>query len=282
MIKKAFEITKNNMIVAQPLVIFMIIISVTLAGLAQQTNHLTYGVVLTANILLCTAFFAGWFYMIKKVIEHTKKADKGEYKDDEEKTAASFALIKQFFPGVGEYFMSMTFTIIAYLAVYALLIFVCIKLGYRFLPDPSADLKNLMTAASGTPAEIQKFVLSLSLEQLKTLNYWMMYMGTVSSLFTILTMFLFPAVYDTDKEGKKDFVLYAPFAAFNRNLVFIARNLVGVLGIVIFLFALNIILSGLSILFNLNVILSIVGLIISFYFMTYAIILIFLYYEEKK
>ena len=72
-IKKAFNITRDNIVVAQPIVIFMIVISLTTGALYQQTNKIAYMVFFVANILLCTAFFSGWFNMIQKTLEHNKK-----------------------------------------------------------------------------------------------------------------------------------------------------------------------------------------------------------------
>lgn len=276
-IQKAFNITKNNIIIAQPLVIFMLIITLTTAALTQQTNKIAYIIFAAANVLLCTAFFAGWFYMIKKAVEHNKKVENNEYKDDKEAAEASFALGKEFFPGVGEYFLPMTFTIIAYVVVYALLLFFSYKSGLRFLPHPHINWTEFMTAANSTPMEMQKYVMTLSFDQLKAINLWMLFLGGAASVFAFLTMYLFPAVYD-----KKEFFILTPFSAFNRNLIFVFKNFFGSFAIIVFLFFLNMFLSVLSIFFSINIILAIAGLIISFYFMTYAVVLIFLYYEEKK
>lgn len=279
-IQKAFNITKENIIIAQPLIIFLLIISFTLGALTQQTNKIYYLVFSTANLLLCTAFFAGWFYMIKKAIFHNKRAENNEYRNNEDKIAASNALGKEFFPGVGEHFLSITYTTIVYIIVYGLLMFVSYKAGLELLPNPHVNMQDFMAAANSTPAEMHKYVYSLSFEQLKAMNMWMLFIGGILSAFTFLTMFLFPAVYDKKETGFK--MLLTPFIAFNRNLVFIFKHFIGSLGILIFLFFLNIVFSVLSLLFSINIILSIIGLIISFYFMTYAVVLIFLYYEENK
>ena len=63
-IKKAFNITRDNIVIAQPIVIFMIVISLTTGALYKQTNKIAYMVFFVENILLCTAFFSGWFNMI--------------------------------------------------------------------------------------------------------------------------------------------------------------------------------------------------------------------------
>lgn len=281
-IQKAFELTKDNIILAQPLIIFLIIISFTMTGLANQTNHIAYVVIFTANVLLCTAFFSGWFYMIKKAVKNANR----EFKNPQEKAEASLALGREFFPGVGEYFLPVSFTIVTYFVVYILLLFTSYKAGMYFLPNPELDWHKLMSMGNASVVEMQKYVASFSFEQLRAINLWMLYMLGIAGLFTFLTMFLFPAVFDRNKTGKmagkKDFILYAPFMAFNRNIVFIFKNFFGSVGLLIFLFFVNFILSLLSILFNLNIVLTVVGLIISFYFMTYAAVLIFLYYEDKK
>ena len=279
-IKKAFDITKDNIILAQPLIIFLIVISFSFAGLAQQTNKILHLIFLTCNVFLCTAFLAGWYYMIKKGIEHNKKVQMDVFKNEQEKASASLALGKEFFPGVGEYFLSITYTTIVYLIVYALLLFACYKIGMYYLPKPNIDMQQFMAAANSTPAEMQKYVYSLNFEQLKAINIWMMFIGGAAFIFTFLTMFLYPAVLDKKEKGFHVFLI--PFIAFNRNLVFIFKHFFGSLGIIIYLFFLNMFLSILSLVFNINIILAVVGLIISFYFMTYALVLIFLYYEENK
>lgn len=276
-IKKAFDITKDNIIVAQPLIIFFIIITLTTSALMQQTDKILYGVFLIANILLATAFFAGWFYMIKQAIELNKKAENNEFASDKERNSASFALGNKFFDGVGEYFVPVSYTIITYVVVYGLLLFLCYEAGTHFLPDTKVDWNQFMTVANSSVAEMQKYVFSMSYAQIKAVNLWMFYLGSCVSIFAFLTMFLFPALFD-----KKDFVFFVPFQAFNRNLMFVFKHFFPSLVLLIFIFFLNIILSFLSIIFNINVVLSVIGLLISFYFMTYVMVLVFLYYEDNK
>lgn len=266
-IKKAFIITKENIILAQPLVLYLVIISITMAGLAQVPNKIAYYTFLLANILLTTAFFAGWMYMTAKTIEHSRK----EFEKPEEKSFESVKLIREFFPGVGEFFVPITFAIALYLGGYALVLFLGYKLGTHILPAPDVDFGKMLTAQ--TPEQMQKFIMTLSMHQLKVLNIWFAFMGAVSTIYTFLTMFLFPAlIYDSKN----------PFIAFWKNLKFIFKNFLGSLGVMFFLLALNMFISALSVLLNINVILSIIGLVLSFYFMTYCMILIFLYYEEKR
>ena len=281
-IKKSFDITKENIVLAQPLIIFMIVLSFTLAGLGMQTNRILFYVFLVANILLCTAFFAGWFYMIKQGIYFHKRVENGEYKKQEEKAEASFALGKEFFPGVGEYFLQMTGTFILYSLIFAGVVYLSYRIGVNILPNPHIDFDKLYKASASSPVEMQKYLYGLSFAQLKALNIWMLFVTGVLSLFSFITMFLFPAVFDNQKQEKQELFVLTPFLAFKRNIVFLFKNFWGAIGVIIFLFVLNTVLSILSVFFNLNIILAIIGLLISFYFMTYAVILVFLYYEERK
>jgi hypothetical protein len=280
-IQKAFDITKENLILAQPPIIFMIVLSFTLAGLAMQTNPIAHTVFLVANVLLSCAFLSGWFFMIKQGLILNKRIELGEFKKPEERAEASMALGKAFFPGVGEYFLQMTFTVFAYVVLSVLIIILFYKLGLKILPAINVDIAQLYAAANSTPAEMQKFVMGLDLQQLKTLNLWFLYIGSVFTGLSFITMYLFPALIDSDP-AKKEFFLFSPFYSFKRNILFICKNFLGSVGIMLFLFVLNTIFSILSIIFNLNIILSVIGLLISFYFMTYAVVLIFLYYEEGK
>lgn len=280
-IQKAFDITKENIILAQPLVLYLLAASFTLAGLAMQSNKLAYIVFFTTNLLLFTAFLAGWFSMIKQGILLNRRIENGEFQKAEDRAAASWDLGKAFFPGVGDNFLKVTLTTLAYTLIFALLAYAFYKLGQNYLPNQVLNLQKINTLANSSPAEIQKFVYGLSYEQLKAINIWMLYLGSVSFGYTFITLFWFPAIFDAQDNQKESFWL-TPIKSFYRNIVFLFKNFLGSLGIILFLLILNTFISVLSVIFNLNIILSIVGLIISFYFATYAVVLIFLYYDERK
>ena len=276
-IKKAFDIIRKNVIIIQPLILFFIVFIFTTAALFQLIHKITYIVFLITNILLCTAFISGWFYMIKKTIEHNSKVENKEYKSDKEEIEASLALGREFFTGVGDFFTPVTFTVVCYVAVYILIIFLSYKSGTYFLPYADVNWVEFMAKANSTPAEMHNYVASLSYNQLLSMNLWILYMSAIVTVFTFLTMFLFPAVFD-----KKEEYFYVPFSAFNRNLVFLCRNFWGSLGIIMYLFFLQIVFSMLSLLFSVNIIMFIIGVILFSYFVTYTIVLIFLYYETRK
>lgn len=266
-IKQAFKVTKDNIILAQPLVLYLVVVSLTSAGLSRVPASPVFSVFFGANILLSTAFFAGWFYMCAKTVEH----EKTEYKSPEEKSIASVKLIKNFFPGVGEYFLSVTSAILLYTGIFAIILYLAFKAGTHFIPNPYINFAKIMAAQ--TPAQMQDYIMTLTPVQIKLLNLWFMYMGGVSFVYTFLTMFWFPAlIFDTKN----------PFSAFWKNLKFIFKNFFGALGIVAYLYFMNFIVSAINAVSGVNIVLSIISLVVTFYFMTYCIVLIFLYYGEKR
>ena len=266
-IKDAFKVTKDNIILAQPLVLYLIVISLTSAGLGRVPASPVFWVFFGANLLLSTAFFAGWFYMFKKTVEH----EKTEYRTADEKGMASVKLIKYFFPGVGEYFLPVSAGILLYIAGFALVLFLGFKAGTCFLSNPHVDFAKIMAAQ--TPNQMQDYLMTLKPVQIKLLNLWFLYIGGISFVYTFLTMFWFPAMLFDHKN---------PFLALWINLKFVFRNFFGSLGIVSYLFLMNFVVSGINAIAGVNLILSIISLVITFYFMTYCLVLLFLYYGEKR
>ena len=153
-IKRAFNITKENIILAQPLVLYLVVVSFTSASLTRVLDSWAFWVFFCANILLSTAFFAGWFYMCKKTVEH----EQTEYKTQEEKSVESVKLIKTFFPGVGEYFWPVSAGILLYSGTFALIMYFGFKLGAHILPNPYVNFAKIMSAQM--PAQMQEYLMS--------------------------------------------------------------------------------------------------------------------------
>ena len=271
--KKAFTLTKENIMIAQPLIIYLLVISITSGALYLQTNKTAFVIFLISNFFLSTAFFAGWFKVVKKTVEVSRV----NYEKEEDKNAASMDTIKEFFPGVSEYFISVSAAFIIYFAIGVFIVFLGYKLGTAYLPSPDLNFNKLMAVSAQSPAEMQKFVMSLSMTQLKAINIWVMYIAGLSLLFNFITLFIFPALYNIEKK-----TFFTPFIALWKNITFIFRNFFGAAAVLICLACLNILVSMVNAVFSINIILTIIAYIIAFYYLTYCVVLVFLYYEEKK
>lgn len=256
------------MILVQPFVIYLIIISFTSGALyTNKIEGFAFFVLLVSNLFLTGAFIAGWFFMAQKIIEHSKKVfDKKTDKD-----MASIAIIKQFFPGVGEYFLPISVFGFLYFALFILLIYTTYRIGLHFLPHPMITITQLQLASSSAEAS-KAFAESLSSAQLLTINYWILLISSVSFVYIFLTTFWPVMIINKTKN-----VVTALF----ESLKFTWKNFFSVLGILIFLSILNMLISFISLLGTQNLFITILSLILMFYFATYYLLLIFCFYDEK-
>ena len=267
-IKKSFVITYKNLILAQPFVLFLLVFSILSGGLySVQKNAIAFLVFGLSLIFLFVAFLAGWFYMAKKTIAF----ELYENLDDEEKSLKSFGLIKQFFPGVGEYFLPMVGIFILFMLLSAITAFLVYKTGLKFIGAPNFDAEAFK-AASVSAVKMQEYLASVPIEKVKNFIYWICLVSFSGMIFQFLTMWFVPAMFYNAKN---------PFKALFLGLKFLFKNFFASIGIALFLLIFNIFVSMVNSLLAFNVILSLIGFLLFFYYGTYFIVLIFLYYGQN-
>ena len=164
--KKVFNLTNKYIVIATPLILFSLISSIYLTlSAAGKIINLIIAIVLFT--LMLGAFIAGWFNMIKLAV-------KEPYRDDPN------SLIKEFTPGVGEYFLSSLGSVLVITVVSLALIFVSYYAGMKGIGDPGISANAFSDAMSSTEA-LKAFLSSLTTEQLNKLNLWnFLLLGTIS------------------------------------------------------------------------------------------------------
>lgn len=269
--KKAFTLLKNNTVVIQPLILFMLVAGylsapVTLSNFYTQPSLLA---IVTLS-LLSSAFLAGWFYVIKLTVSTKDKT----FETPESIAVESFANLKQFFTGVGDYFLSILGGIIVYILTLFVFSLLAFKLGVHLIGDISIsnELKKALT--SSTPQEMQQALNAINYaapEQIK-LAYWGGYISILSLIFSFFTTFYGATIlYETKN----------PLTAILLTLRFIFKNFAGSIGIFLLLLFLQFGVYILNAISFVNVFVSILTLILIFFYLSYQVILVFLYYEEK-
>lgn len=265
---RAFKITNENIILTTPLVLFLFLLSIYL-GIAQNApSNIQSSILLLATILfMISAFFSGWFYMVKKAID----LENTEFIMDEDKAKASFNLIKEIPSGIGEYFLPFLGAMALYGLVFLVLGFVAFKLGLKYIGDVGIGLEQMKTAFS-SPVALKAAVASLSGEQLIKLNYWNMLIMVVVSGYSFLTMYWGPQIIYKTKNPVLSFLL-AIKAIFKKPLSSII--------LFVYISFINTASSFLSTFATVNPILYFVSMLIYFYFIVYVVVLIFLYYDRE-
>lgn len=266
---RAFKITNENIILTTPLVLFLFLLSIYLGVAKNVPENLASAILLLITILfMLSAFFAGWFYMVKRAVD----LDKQEFIIDEDKSKASFNLIKELPIGIGEYFFSFIGGLILYVALMILLSFVAYKLGLHFIGRVDLNLLQLKVALS-SHAAMKSLVASLSNEQLARLSAWNFLILGVMSLYSFITMFWSAQIVNKTKN---------PFIAFFKALSFTFKNFLAALILFIYISIINFFVSFVNALSSIHPIVYFISMLIYFYFVVYVVVLVFLYYDSEN
>lgn len=270
---KAFKITNENIILTTPLVLFLLLSSIYIEVAQNAPSNIFSAILLIVTILfMVSAFFAGWFFMVKRAID----LDKKEFIIDEDKAKASFDLIKEFPIGVGEFFLSSVGAFILYSLLFILFSIIAYFIGIHFVGKidlSPAELKMILNSF-----ESKTLISSLSVDKLSKLQVWYTIFAITITIHHFMTMFWGAEVVSGTKN---------PFIAFFKALYFTLKNIFGV--ILLFIYT-NIVGFVISLIINAIVMIHIIPTIISvlasmllyFYFIVYVIVLVFLYYDSEK
>lgn len=267
--QQAFKITNENIILTTPLVLFLFILNIYLGFAHNAPSNLpALALLLCTTIFMISAFFSGWFFMVKQAV----RLDKQVFMAEEEKAKASFNLLKEIPIGIGEYFIPFIGVLILYTLLFTLFLFFAFKVGMHYIGDLGIKLDLLKTAFSSSK-EMKDLILSLSTSQLTRLNTWNLLFIATMSVFSFITMFWPMQVVANTKN---------PALALMKSLSFLFKNFLGALVLFVYISFLNFTVSFLSALATINQILYFVSMLIYFYFVVYIIVLLFLYYDERS
>lgn len=256
--KKIFELTNRYIILGTPLILFSLLSTIYLAVSARGTViHLLIAIILFG--LMTAAFIAGWFNMVKKAVLEPDREDVN-------------SLIKEFTPGVGEYFLPSLGVILNVIVISIIILIIASIIGMKTIGNPNISIEALNTAVQ-TPESLKVFLTSLSKEQLIKINAWnLLLLGAMAFTYFLEILYL-PAMFFKNKN---------PFIAFFISLKdLFSRKFFTTLGIFILLFVVYSIISILSALFIKSTILHFLITLANFYFVTCASVGVFYYYHNN-
>lgn len=274
---KAFKITNENIILTTPIVTFFLVF-LAYMGVSQNPpkTPVTAILFIFTTLFMLVAFFAGWFFMIKKAVD----LDKKEFESEEEKAKASFFLIKEFPTGVGKYFLSFLGAVILYVGLFLLLFFLVNKAGLHFIGKLNVgpvQLKLALTSYDGMKALLS----SLAPEQLIRLNKWYFLILSTMLFYSFLTLFWPAQIVSKTKN---------PLFALFKSIRFLFNNFLTATILFVYINILNLVVSFLvnvmvlipSQAALLSLALYLLAMLIHFYFVVYIVVLIFLYYDSES
>lgn len=272
----ALKITNNSLILATPLILFILFASTYLI-LSPVNKVFNIAFVLFLFFAMTAAFFSGWFYTIKLAVEDflTPKtldvvvSDEG---NDAAPTAPEdmFYLIKQFPVGVAHNFVPFFFMVVLFFIMLTGVIFFSYKSAYLLIGSVGITRPELFFALS-SPDAMRKLVTSLTIDQQIKLSYWNLYFLFTTTFYSFLVMFWAPEIIYSEDSVLKDLLhsISKLFKKFFRALMMFA-----------FLMLVYFVISLLSTWIRLPL-LQFLMTVIYFYFLVYAAVLVFLFYKKE-
>ena len=265
--KDAFKVSYNNIIIATPLLLFMLILNVYLIVSKDAVKALPSAILFFLTLfLMVSAFLAGWFYMVKVAVEHYKNSGIDAVKDSE----TSFSLMREFPVGIAEHIKSFLGFTVLYFIVADFEFFSLYYIGLKLIGGIGISLSQFVSATEA-PVAMQAFIQSLTKAQLLKINYWYLLIVCSAQIFALLTMFWpIELMYFTKN----------PVLAFFKSVSRIFTHPKSIL-LFIFINLLNCVLMLFNYVAMFNPIAYFVMTLVFFYFIVYVFVLLFLYYEEK-
>ncbi len=267
-LKTSNNILKNNLILIQPLLLFLLIFMTALSYLAGKNMFFIPKIVLGVSIiLLFIAFSSGWFYIIKNSTE-----DYSENDSKDEIALKSIKNFKKFFEGVGKGFFKSCGAYILSAIIYFAVMYCVIKLCLHFfgIPDFIYEFQKMTKAAS--QAELLNIIDSVSVSDKLIFSVWVVVINIISSVLNFFVL-LYLAVINFEKENI--------FKALGHTILFGFKNIFGAVFILLFTFILYLILNILSLLFGTGVFGLFVMIVLFCWYLTFYVILVFCFYNER-
>ncbi len=262
--KDAFKVSSENIVLATPLLVFLLLINIYLIVAKDAVKVLPSALLFFLTLLLMiSAFMSGWFYMIKTAIYNFK--NKVLHRENE-----TFKLINEFPVGIADYMGPYIGLSIAFLIFGDIVLVSVYYIGLNLIGSIGVTSSQFISATEA-PVAMQALIDSMTKTQVLKLNYWYFLIMFSLQIFSLFTMF-WPVelLYSTKNPIKALF--YSVKRIFQRPQSILLFIVISVL---------NVIMMILNYISMFNPISYFVMTLIYFYFIVYIFVLLFLYYEEK-
>lgn len=254
--KEALVLTNKNIVLASPLIIFIMFASVYLLITPYRAFNIAF--ILLLFFAMTAAFFSGWFYTVMLAVkEENNKED-------------IFDILKQFPTGVGKHFLQYFVMILLFFVLFTLVVIFTYKSALLLIGSIGISRPELFFAMS-SPEAMTSLLKNLTLEQQTKLSQWNLYFIFTTTLYSFLVMFWAPEIV---------FKQQTAFHAFVTSVSKLIKKFFKALTIFSFLMILYFIIMLLSAIVKLQFAQFLIT-VIYFYFLLYAAMLIFLFYKKE-
>lgn len=266
--KKALKITNESFVVVLPLVVFYFVLNLYLGYTKYMADTaIEYLIAIMTIVFMFAVFFAGWFYMIKKAVDLSKRV----FVMDEEALKTHFNLIKEFPAGVGKYFLSFIGVIILFFILMIVISSFIFKFGISFIGRIDFSPEQIASLTSSTQG-LLNFVETLPVEQYILLAKWNLLLMCSSFFFSYLLLFWIPEIIYRTRNP-----LYSLFTGIFK----LFKKPLKSLYLFVLITLINFVLSFVMTFTLMFPILYFIFAIFYLYYIVYVFVLIFSYYDGE-
>lgn len=268
-LKKAYEILRNNLIIIQPFIFYLLLVSIFIGSVHNVSDGIKPVLIifLISIFALSCAFLAGWLQLFQAALRNSFKESSTQI----EKVEMSFGILREFLPAVGRFFVPITVAVILYFILFFGVVKLTVFLGLKYigLSENLAPEKILSVFSDKT--KVYAFVTSLTEADSEKLLRWDIFFIFMTGVFFYLTMFWFPAIMLNGENAFKAFWSGLK-ATFSRPFT--------TLGIFSLGWVTNLAVSLLGSVFSGVFLIQILNLMLVVFITVYFIMVNFVYFEE--
>lgn len=253
-----------NLIMKNPYVILLLVIYLVIVASAFPVLILKAGVLaFILLILLTSAFFAGWFGMIKFVVSYKETGN------DEEDMKNQFSAFKnEFFSSIPSYILPLIFYILIFVGIT-----VAILVGADKFIGHDNELLNQVAAMAGNQDVLYNFITTLPDEAKLVIVKRCIFIYSCFILYFYLTFYSIPALYFQKTSN--------PVLGLINGLIALIKKPFLSIGLFILILISNILLTFIeAICAYYSSALMFITFVLRIYFAAFIVVLIFSVYEK--
>lgn len=265
---KPYCLLRHNILLFQPLWCFAVLLVLVMPEGAKTASKPFIFLLMAVGGLFC-AFLAGWFNMFSKIVASSDKLPE----TPEEKANYLAVSLKEFFPGVGQYFLKVLLGVILYLILLFIMLNIAGIVGAKCFGYPHSFTQAEFLKASINQQSALKFVHKISTQDIILIYKWF-FLTFGSILFlAYITMFWLQSVIAGDKN---------PVFAYIESIKIILKDPIMTFIMFIFYSAALIISAVLYMIGTFNFVIQTIGLIIFTFVVIYFTMMMFVYFEKYR
>ena len=271
--RNAIKAANSNIILTIPLIIFVKLIDLYSSYSNYDLDFLPKFIISTVTILFMFGIFcSAWFFMVRGAVDNSEKI----FILDNDRTKASLSLFKTIPEGVSRLFLPFIGVYLIFLAIQVILTPVVYYLGINLIGSLDAEsLADIQTLALTSVSESNSMAVLLDKLQPSQIVFFakwsLLFMVVTSVVMYLLTLWVPEIVYHTTN----------PLKALFKSIAKLFRKFFETSFMFAMLWFLGFILLFLNTFSMINPVIYLVMNVVSFYFILYLSVCIFLYYKTR-